>query len=374
MQESERGFDAACTVPDARCRPGGAGAAGRGRSAARSGTGARAGERRAPRLAALAAAVLLPGALGAGHVMAQPAAGWPVKPLRLIVPYVPGGTPDFIARTLASRLQEQLGQSVVIENRGGAGGNIGTEAIARASADGYTIGIGAVSPLAINVTLYAGRMPFDPTRDLAPISTVATNQLVLLVHPSMPVKRFEDIVRLARAKPGFLNYGHAGSGTTNHLIGEMINQTAKIRVTPVAFKGTVFSMSSTIAGEIEMSWGQVPSAFAQIRAGRLRAIAVSGENRTPSLPDVPTLAESGLPGFSVQSWYGIVGPATLPRELVNRLNGETIRALAHPAVRERLTEQGVETLGSTPEEFAAFIRSEIAKWERAVKLSGARVE
>jgi tripartite-type tricarboxylate transporter receptor subunit TctC len=322
-------------------------------------------------LAALAVAALL--AARAGEGQAQPAP-WPVKPLRLIVPYVPGGTPDFIARTLALRLQEQLGHGVVIENRGGAGGNIGTETIARAAPDGYTIGIGAVSPLAINVTLYAGRMPFDPTRDVTPITTIATNQLVLLVHPAMPAKRFEDILRLARAKPGFLNYGHAGSGTTNHLIGEMINQAAAIKVTPVAFKGAVFSMTSTMAGEIEMSWGQVPSGFLQIRSGKLRAIAVSGEKRTPSLPDVPTLAESGLPGFSVQSWYGIIGPAALPRELVNRINSETIKALAHPSVRDRLTEQGVETLGSTPEEFAAFIRSEIVKWERAVKLSGARVE
>jgi len=299
---------------------------------------------------------------------------WPVKPVRLIVPYTPGGTPDFIARTLGQRLQEQLGHTVLIENRAGAGGNLGTEAIARATPDGYTIGIGAVSPLAINVTLYAGRMPFDPTRDLTPITTIATNQLVLLVHPSLPVKRFEDLLRLARAKPGFLNYGHAGAGTSNHLIGEMINQVAGVKITAIAFKGAVFSMSSTIACEIEMSWGQVPSAFPQLRAGKLRAVAVSGEKRTPTLPEVPTLSESGLPGFSVQSWYGIIGPGALPRELVDRLNAETLKALGHPAVRDRLSEQGVETLGGTPEAFAAFIRSEIIKWERAVKASGAKVD
>ncbi|MBC7780478.1 MAG: tripartite tricarboxylate transporter substrate binding protein, partial [Proteobacteria bacterium] len=326
-----------------------------------------------PGLAACTVVGASVGLLGTSRASAQGLA-WPQRPVRLIVPYAPGGTPDFIARTLGHRLQEQVGQTVVIENRAGAGGNIGTEAIARATPDAHTIGIGAVSPLAINVTVYGARMPFDPTRDLAPITTIATNALVLLVHPSMPAKRFEDLVRIARVKPGYLNYGHAGSGTSNHLIGEMINQTLALKITPVAFKGAVFSMSSTIAGEIEMSWGQVPSAFTHLQGRRLRAIAVSGEKRTPTLPDVPTLGESGLPGFSVQSWYGIVGPAALPRDLIARLNAETLRALAHPGVRERLNEHGVETLGSTPEEFAAFIRAEIVKWERAVKLSGARVE
>lgn len=320
---------------------------------------------------AIVAAGTIPLVLPVAH--AQPVS-WPAKPVRLIVPYVPGGTPDIIARTLGARLQEQVGQPVVIENRGGAGGNIGTELVARSAPDGSTIGIGAVSPLAINVTLYAGRMPFDPLRDLALITSVATNQLILVVHPSMPAKRFEDIMRMARAKPGFLNYGHAGPGTSNHLIGEVINQMAGLRITPVAFKGTAFSMSSTIAGEIEMSWAQVPSASAQLKSGRVRAIAVSGEKRTPTLPDVPTLSESGLPGFSMQSWYGLIGPAALPRELVDRINAETVRVLAQPAVRERLAIFGVETLGSTPEAFAAFVKSEIARWEQAVKLSGARVE
>jgi tripartite-type tricarboxylate transporter receptor subunit TctC len=328
---------------------------------------------RHPAAAAFAAASLITAILGVASAHAQGTA-WPAaRPIRWIVPYVAGGTPDFMSRALLTRLGELVGQQFIIDNRPGAGGNIGTEAIAKAAPDGYTIGIAAVSPFAINIALYGKRLPFDPNTDFEYLGLIATSPLLLIAHPSLPVRTVKDVVALARSKPGQLSYGSAGNGTSNHLVGEMFKAAAGVDVVHIPFKGTSQSLLATIGGEIELLIGQIPSTSTHVRSGKVRPIAVTSAARSPVLPEVPTFLESGV-RLEAASWYGAAAPRGTPREIVARLNAEIGKALAANDVRTRFLQEGATTEPGTPEQFVAFMRAEQPKWAEAVRLSKAKLD
>jgi len=320
------------------------------------------------KLAALAAAAL---ALAPQFAAAD---GYPEKPIRFVVPYAAGGTTDLLSRAIAQRLAEALGQAVVPDNRPGAGGNLGAEIVAKSPPDGYTLLMAPVSPMAINVTLYGSKMSFNPEKDFAPITLVAKVPLVLVVHPSVPVRNLIELIALAKAKPGRLNYGSAGNGSSNHLVGEMLKTAAGIDLVHIPYRGGGPGMMALVAGQIDLLVGQVPTVQAMVHAGRLRAIAVSGATRSPALPEVPTMSESGLPGFDATAWYSIVVPAGTPKPIISRLHAELVKILKSPDIRERLISEGADVETSTPEELAAFVRSENAKWSKAVRDSGTKLD
>jgi tripartite-type tricarboxylate transporter receptor subunit TctC len=300
------------------------------------------------------------------------AQNYPTRPVRLIVPFATGGGADIIARTVAQKLSEAYGQQFVVENRPGAAGNIGVELVARSPADGYTLLLNS-SNFSTNVSLFS-KLNFDPIKDFEPISLLAAAPYVLVVHPSLPVRTVKDLIAVARASPGKLTYGSAGNGTPAHLGMELIKATAKIDMVHVPYKGSIPHLSDLVAGQIAAGFDNVLSSVPLVRAGRLRAIAVSGATRSPALPEVPTVAESGLPGFDVTVWNGILAPAGTPREITARLHSEIISALQKPDVRSRMAGLGVDIIGSTPQEFAAFIRRDIDKWAAVIKVSGARLD
>ena len=302
------------------------------------------------------------------------AGDYPEKPIRFIVPYAAGGTTDLLSRAIAQKLSEALGQGVVPDNRPGAGGNVGAEIVAKSPPDGYTMLMAPVSPMAINVTLYGNKMSFNPEKDFAPITLVAKVPLVLVVHPALPVKTLQELIALAKSKPGQLNYGSAGNGSSNHLVGEMLKTAAGIDIVHVPYRGGGPAMMAVVAGQIDMLVGQVPTVASMVNSGRLRAIAVSGAKRSPALPEVPTIAESGLPGFDATAWYSIVVPAGTPKPIIARLNTELVKILTSPDIRARLISEGADVETSTPEELAAFVRAEIPKWAKAVKDSGAKLD
>jgi tripartite-type tricarboxylate transporter receptor subunit TctC len=308
--------------------------------------------------------------------VAAQAPAWPdkSKTIRFIIPYAPGGSTDLLGRTMAQKLSEALGMSVVPDNRAGAGGNVGAEIAAKSLPDGYTIVIAPVSPMAINVSLYAGKMKFNPLTDFEPITLVAKVPLLLVTHPSVPAKNLRELTALARAKPGKLTYGSAGSGSSNHMIGELYKAAAGIDMVHIPYKGGAPALVALMSGDVDMVVAQVPSGAVLIKAGRVRGIAVSGDKRSPALPDVPTMIESGLPGFDATSWYCVVAPAGTPKPVIARLHAELVKALNSPDVRKRLIDEGADVQTTTPEELMAFVRSEIPKWEKAVKLSGAKVD
>lgn len=314
---------------------------------------------------------LLAAVLAAQGVCAQSV--YPARPVRIVVSFLPGGTPDILARAVGAKLTEALGQQVVIDNRPGAGGNIGTEIVARAAPDGYTLIMAAASPFGINPTLYGAKMTFDPVRDFAPVAFIAKNPLLLIANLNLPARTMPELIALAKAQPGRLRYGSAGNGTSNHLAGEMLKLAAGIDLQHIPFKGTGPGITSLIGGEIELVMAQVPTGQPSVRAGRVRALAVTSAKRSPVLPDVPAMAET-LPGFEALSWYGIAAPAGTPRAIVNRLNAEIVKALATPDLRARLEAEGAVPDASSPEEFAAFIRAEIPRWGQAVKASGAKLD
>ena len=320
------------------------------------------------KLAALAAAAL---ALAPQFAAAD---GYPEKPIRFVVPYAAGGTTDLLSRAIAQRLAEALGQAVVPDNRPGAGGNLGAEIVAKSPPDGYTLLMAPVSPMAINVTLYGSKMSFNPEKDFAPITLVAKVPLVLVVHPSVPVRNLIELIALAKANPGRLNYGSAGNGSSNHLVGEMLKTAAGIDLVHIPYRGGGPGMMALVAGQIDLLVGQVPTVQAMVHAGRLRAIAVSGATRSPALPEVPTMSESGLPGFDATAWYSIVVPAGTPKPIISRLHAELVKILKSPDIRERLISEGADVETSTPEELAAFVRSENAKWSKAVRDSGTKLD
>jgi tripartite-type tricarboxylate transporter receptor subunit TctC len=290
---------------------------------------------------------------------------YPQRAVRLVVPYVPGGGTDFTARVIAPRLGEALGQQVVVENRPGGGTNIGSDLVAKAAPDGYTL-LMAGAANAINMSLYA-KLPYDTLRDFAPVSLSVKGANVLLVHPSLPAKNLKELLTLARAQPGRLNYASSGIGSANHMAGELLKLVARVNIAHVPYKGNAPALTDLIGGHVEVLISGVPAVLGQIRNGRVRAIAIASLKRFPALRDTPTIDESGLKGFEATTWFGVMAPAKTPREIVNRLNADLARIVATPEVRERFIGEGVEPVGGSTELFAAFVRDEIDKYGKVVR-------
>jgi len=300
------------------------------------------------------------------------AQAYPSKPIRYIVPFPPGGSSDLIARAIAPKMSERLGQPIVVENRPGAGGMLGVDVVAKAEPDGYIIGLAAAGALSSNVHLYP-KMPFHPEKDLAPISNLAMIPFFLVAHPSQ-ASSLKELIEQAKAKPGALSYGHGGQGSTMHLAGELLNMLAKVNVQSVPYKGSAPVSSDVLGGQIPFGVVDVPSAISNVRAGKLRALAVTSRQRIAAAPDVPTFEEAGVPGYEAVGWFGSVAPAGTPREIIQRLNLETRNALALPDVRERVIAAGTEPATTTPEEFAAYIREETKKWGEVVRAGGIKLQ
>ncbi len=309
-------------------------------------------------------------ALSAAAAAAQP---YPSKPIRLVVPFPAGGTTDILAREVGQRLSLSLGQPVVIDNRPGAAGNIGSELVAKSAPDGYTLLMATVGTHAINPNLYA-RIPYDHVKDFAPVVLVAGVPNVLEVTPSLPVHSVADLINLAKEKPGQINFASSGSGTSIHLSGELFKTMAGVDMTHVPYKGSAPAITDLIGGQVQVMFDNLPSSLQQIKAGKLRAIAVTSAQRAPALPDVPTIAESGLPGFEATSWFGIVAPTGTPPTIIARINADVNQWLQSPEAKDKLLAQGAVAAGGSPEQFAAYIHAETEKWARVVKASGAKVD
>lgn len=295
---------------------------------------------------------------------------YPERPVRLVVPFAAGGGGDAIARPLAQRLSESLGQQVVIDNRGGANGNIGAEEVARSAPDGYTL-LFANSSLTISASLYP-KLPFDLYRDFTPVGLVSVSASVLVVHPSVPAKSVAELVALARSRPGKLNFGSAGNGSTMHLAGELFKTMTNTDLVHVPYRGAGPVISDLVGGHIEVVFINIPPVLGNIRGGQVRALAVTTKQRSSVLPEVPTLNEAGLPGYESTTWYGLMGPKGLPDEVVAKLNSALKQAVSVPAVRQQLLELGSEPTDTTPAQFAGFIRDDVESWAKVIKASGAK--
>jgi len=304
-------------------------------------------------------------AVGAATANAQ---NYPSKPVRMVAASSPGSAVDIVARIVAQKLGEQLGQQVVVDNRAGAGGNLGAELAAKAPPDGYTLFMGTPAH-AINTGLYR-KLNYDLTRDFAPVSQVTTGAYVVVVHPSLPVKSIKELIALARAKPGQLNYASAGSGNATHLAGELFASKAQIKLVHVPYKGSGPAVTDLVGGQVQLMFANLVAALPQVKTARIRALAVTGHTRAAAAPELPTVSEAGVPGYVVTSWFGVLVPAATPREIVTRLNTELARTMSAPDVRERLASDGAEPQTGTPEQFGTFIRSEIAQWTKVVKDAG----
>jgi tripartite-type tricarboxylate transporter receptor subunit TctC len=309
---------------------------------------------------------------GASDSNAQSA--YPSRPITIMIGFSAGGTTDIIARLISDELRKALGQPIIIENRPGAGGNIGADLVAKAKPDGYTLLMGSVGPLAVNASLYK-RMPFDNLKDLAPVTLVAHVPNMLVVNPrTVPAQTFQEFVALVKANPGKYFYASTGSGTTSHLSGVLLNLQAGLDLTHVPYKGAV-ALNDVLAGDsVQCMFATIPSAIQLVRGGKLRALAVTSLQRSGGVPNVPTIAESGYPGFDASSWFGLVGPAGLPHEIALKIQGEIARILKDPAMREKFIQQGADPIGNTPDEFGQYIRDETAKWAKIVKASGAKAD
>ena len=301
-----------------------------------------------------------------------PAQQYPTKPIRLIVPFAPGGPMDIMSRALGERLTGNLAQQVVVDNRGGAGGSIGAEIAAHSAPDGYTLLTGHIGTHAINVSLYS-RLGYDPVKDFAPVSMIATLPLGLFVHASVPARSVGELIALAKAKPGQINVASAGSGGPTHMAGEMFKAMAGVGIVHVPYKGNAAALADLVAGRVQMMFSNLLTTSPHVKSGKLRAIAISTAKRSPQAPDLPTVAESGVPGYDLTPWYGVFAPAGTPRRIVMLLNREISQILDAPDMKERFRSQGIDLVTSTPEEFSALIRREIPKWRDVVKKSGARV-
>ena len=315
----------------------------------------------------LAAATLL---FAAASACAQSS---PSTQIRFVVPFPPGGPADILSRTIGQSLAESWAQQVVIDNRAGAGGNIGAEIVAKAPPDGYTMLMGFVGTHAINSSLYR-TMPFDAVKDFEPVALDAMVTIILVVHPSLPVKSVRELIALAKAHPGELSFGSPGNGTPQHLAGELFNTMTGVKMVHVPYKGAVPALTDLLGGRLSMIFSSMPPALPHVQSGKLRALGVTSTARSPAAPDVPTIAQSGLKGYEVINWYGVLVPARTPKEIVGKLNGEVVRIMNLPAVKERLAAQGAETYTSTPEKFAEMIKTETEKWAKVVKFSGAQLD
>lgn len=298
---------------------------------------------------------------------------YPARPIRIIVPYPSGGTADLLGRGIGQKLGESLGQQAVIENRPGAGGNIGADLVAKSKPDGYTLLMGTIATHAINPNLYPD-MPYDPQRDFAPIALIATMPNLLVVHPSVPATNVKELISLAKARPGQLAFASAGSGTTQHLSGELFKKMAGVDLLHIPYKGNAPAVIDLVGGQVQLMFDNIPISLQQVRAGKLRALAVTGPKRTPVLPDLPTIAEAALPGYAVTSWFALFAPAGTPAPIIARLNREIGKALANDTLRRQLADQGIDPAAGTPGQLAAHVRTELAKWKKIVAESGARVE
>jgi tripartite-type tricarboxylate transporter receptor subunit TctC len=311
--------------------------------------------------------------LASGLALPALAETWPARPLRFIVPFAPGGGGDVVGRAIGQRLGEQLGKPLIIDNRGGAGGTLGVDLAAKAAPDGYTLLLGNVGPIAVGPSLYP-RLPYDPVRDFAPVTMIASFPNILVANPGLPFKSVPELVAYAKSRPGKLNFGSAGTGTSTHLAAELFSSVAGIDVVHVPYKGGAAALTDVIAGQVAYYFGTLPSSLPLAKAGRIRALGVTSLTRSPAAPDVPTIAESGYRGFEMAAWYGLMYPAGTPREIIVRLNAATMAVLALPDVKERLVQEGSEPMGNTPAQFGAYIKSEIAKWSAVVKAANLKAE
>ena len=315
----------------------------------------------------------LAAALAATAVPAFAQGSYPAKAIRFIVPFPPGGGTDTTSRLFAEKFSTLLGWTVVIDNKPGAGGNIGLDAVAKAAPDGYTIGMGQASNLAINPALYA-KMPFDPLKDLTPIASIAEQPVVLVVRADSPLKTLADFVQAAKAHPGKVGIAQAGNGTVGHLAGELLQRKAGVQILQVPYKGAGPAMTDLLGGQVETYFGSSVSVMGQLAAGKIRALAASSARRISAMPDVPTIAEQGYPGFDATTWLGLVGPAGMPADAVARLNAETVKILARADVKDKLVQEGSEPTPGTPQQFAAHIRAEHAKWGTLIREANIRIE
>jgi tripartite-type tricarboxylate transporter receptor subunit TctC len=327
----------------------------------------------APGLSAMAAAVL-----GAGlllHSMAQAQSRpYPEKPVRVIVPAPPGSAPDFLARLLGQKLSEAWSQPVVIDNVVGASGNIGTDRVAKATPDGYTLLFNTIGPIAVNVSLFGDKLPYDPLKDLAPISLVAKMPNLLTVNPGVPVRSLKELIAMAKKEPGKLRYGTAGPGTTQHLSGELLNTLAGIKLVSIPYKSSAQMTTDAIGGQIEVLFHNAPVLLPHIKAGTLRPIAITSATRSAAVPDVPTMAEAGVPGFEITAWFGFMAPGGTPQRLIQKISADIARIVATPEIQERILSQASEPVGNRPEEYAAFINAEIVKWRGVIKQANIKAD
>ncbi|MDD2692784.1 MULTISPECIES: tripartite tricarboxylate transporter substrate binding protein [Simplicispira] len=324
---------------------------------------------RTTRRAAIGAIALAAATLSLGAA----AQAYPTKPITIVVPFSAGGTTDILARLVGQYLTTELGQPVVVDNKAGAGGNIGGALAAKAPADGYTLFMGTVGTHAINAALYK-KMPFDHVKDFAPLSRVANVPNLLVAHPSQPFKTVPEMIAYAKANPGKINFGSPGNGASPHLSGELFKSMAKVELTHIPYKGSAPAVSDLLGNQIAIMFDNMPSVIPHVRSGKLRAIAISTAKRSPELPDVPTIAEAGVPGYEAVSWFGLFAPAATPKPVLDKLSTALSKVLANPEVQKKISAQGGETVNETPAQFAAFIRSETTKWGKVVKESGATVD
>jgi tripartite-type tricarboxylate transporter receptor subunit TctC len=301
------------------------------------------------------------------------AQAYPSKAIRLVVPFPPGGPADILSRAIGQKLTDSWGQQVVVDNRAGAGGAIGSEIVAKSAPDGYTLLMGFVGTHAINPSLYS-KLPYDNVRSFEPVSLVATATIILVLHPSVSAKSVAELISLAKSKPGELTFGSPGNGTPQHLAGELFNTMSGVKMTHVPFKGAVPAINDLLGGRISLIFSSAPPALPHVQTGKLRALAVTSAKRSAVAPDLPTVSESGLSGFEVINWYGVLAPAGTQKGIVDKLNAEIVKIMKMADVKERLSSVGIEGFSSTPAQFAAFIKNETAKWAKVVKFSGARLD
>jgi tripartite-type tricarboxylate transporter receptor subunit TctC len=324
----------------------------------------------APTMLLACAAAACAATLGAPEVAAQP---FPAKPVKLVVPFPPGGPLDAVGRAIADKLTQAWGQSVIVENKPGAGGNIGADYVAKAAPDGYTVVMGALSTHAVNPSLYP-KMPYDAAKDFAPITLVAVTPNVLVVNPSLPVNSVRELIAYAKANPGKLSFGSGSNGSAGHLAGELFKVDTGADMVHVPFKGGAPAMQALLAGDTQLTFDNLANSMQQVKAGKLKALAVTTAKRSSLVPELQTMAESGVPGFDISTWFGLMAPAGTPPDVVAKWNADVVKVLSSPDMREKLAAQGAEAAPMTPAEFSAFIARELDKYARIVKASGAKVD